>query len=117
MKAIIKYKIVKLIIIILVLGGIATAYNNRTEQTSQSQTGGIVTIKTEKNNNIVNVYFKNNTGKKINYLTIKLDCYNKDNINIYQTEKLEKEINTKDTYKTTLYATPETDNIKVSYKY
>jgi len=117
MKAIIKYKIIKFLIILIILLGISTAYNKRIEQTTQSQTGGIITTKTEKNNNIVNVYFKNNTGKKINFLTIKIDCYDKNKVNIFQTEIMEKEINTKDIYKTQLYTTQDTESYKISYKY
>lgn len=65
----------------------------------------------------VETILKNNTGKEIRMITIKIECYDKDNNNLGTFKNYEMNINTKDNYKIETYTYSGTTRANVYIEY
>ena len=93
--------------------------NNEITNTRKTENNNKVEIISHKKNMYsIDVIIKNNTGRKLNQVIVKAECYDKDGNNLGIKSNGGYEINTKDNYKISIYIDSATYkyNLKLEYK-
>ena len=92
---------------------------NESNQEKTIPNGQIGIVKHKYNGNgIVDVYVKNNTGKTINVVKINATSYDKEGNNLGVTTGFQRNVNTNDTYKISVYVGTDMKkyNLKLEYE-
>lgn len=122
-------KTIKILLLIIVLLIIIIANKNNTTNKKETneidnsiqnaiKNEGVQIISHKKEIYTIEVIIKNNTNKELKQVVVKAECYDKDGNNLGIATGGQYNINTKDTYKITIYCDTDTEryNLKVEYE-